>query len=222
MIISNELKRLREEAGLSQRELADRLEIGFSTLRSYEKGDRIPPADVIVRICRFFSVSSDFLLGLSASEDVQPVSVQEDLRADAAAVMKAAAALCEREGSRTFSRSVLPIYRRILQLLGDLTDGTDESYARLIAEFPEYAVSDRPGALPEELRLKVLTQVAESGAVDPELQKLVSAGKAYSDGVKKLAGSAAMEIAALVQTAIATEFSASGSGASFSVRKVSK
>ena len=222
MIISNEIKRLREEAGLSQRELADRLEIGFSTLRSYEKGDRIPPADVIVRICRFFSVSSDFLLGLSASEDVQPVSVPEELRSDAAAVMKAAAALCEREGSRTFSRSVLPIYRRILQLLGDLTDGTDESYARLIAEFPEYATSDRPGALPEELRLKVLAQVAESGAVDPELQKLVSAGKAYSDGVKKFAGSAAMEIAALVQTAIATEFSASGSGSSFSVHKVSK
>jgi len=40
--------------------------------------------------------------------------------------------------------------------------------------------------------------------------------------VKKLAGSAAMEIAALVQTAIATEFSASGSGSSFSVHKVSK
>ena len=59
---------LRKKAKLTQREVADRIEIGFSTLRSYEKGERTPTADVIVRICRLFSVSSDYLLGIQLNK----------------------------------------------------------------------------------------------------------------------------------------------------------
>lgn len=209
MNICNEIRRLREAAGLSQHELADQLEIGFSTLRSYEKGNRIPPADVIVRFCRRFSVSSDFLLGLSASEDVQPVAVPDELRQDAAAVMKAAATLCEIEGHRAFPRSVLPIYRQILQGLADLTAGADEDFAHLLALDPAYAGTDRPGALPEELRQLLLLQVAK-GAVDPQLQATVKAGKDYADNVHRRVNDASLLTSTLIRTAIASELSASG------------
>ena len=219
MKISNELRRLREAAGLSQQELADQLEIGFSTLRSYEKGNRIPPADVIVRICRRFSVSSDFLLGLSVSEDVQPVNVPEELRHDAAAVMKAAATLCEIEGSRAFPRTVLPIYRMILQSLADITTGADESFAQLIALDSAYATTDRPGALPEELRLLLLKQVAD-GSVDPQLQATVKAGKDYADKVQRNINDEGVKISALIHTAIAAELSASAGQSIFKVRPV--
>ena len=221
MKIYNEIRRLREAAGLTQQELADQLEIGFSTLRSYEKGNRIPPADVIVRICRRFSVSSDFLLGLSASEDVQPVDVPEELRQDAAAVMKAAATLCEIEGSRAFPRSGLPIYRLILQSLADITTGADESFAQLLALDPAYADSDRPGALPEELRLRLLQQVAD-GSLDPQLQATVKAGQDYGANVQRSVDLASVKITALIRTAIASELSSSAGQSDFQVRPVKR
>ena len=219
MKIYNEIRRLREAEGLTQQELADQLEIGFSTLRSYEKGNRIPPADVIVRICRRFSVSSDFLLGLSASEDVQPVDVPEDLRQDAAAVMKAAATLCEIEGSRAFPRSVLPLYRIILQTLADVTAEADESFAQLIARDPIYADTDRPGALPDELRLLLLQQVAD-GSLDPKLQATVKAGRDYAENVQRSVDDAVIKISALIRTAIASELSASGGKSKIQIHPV--
>lgn len=206
MSISTKIVLLRKDAGLTQQQLADELGIACSSLRVYEKGQgTLPPADVIVRICRRFSVSSDFLLGLSASEDVQlSADVPEELRQDADAVMKAAATLCEIEGSRAFHRSVLPLYRQIIQSLADLTAGADEDFSQLIALDPVYAGTDRPGVLPEELRQTLLQQVAE-GAVDPQLQSTVKAGRDYEKNVQQRIDHTSLVITTLLRMAIAPE-----------------
>ena len=57
------LKEIREEKGLSQRELAKLLNIDKSTVAKYETGERSPDADMIVKLADFFDVSTDFLLG---------------------------------------------------------------------------------------------------------------------------------------------------------------
>ena len=109
MNISIKLKRLRESRGWTQNQAAEALGIACSTYRLYEKtGGRLPPAEVIAQICRVFSVSSDFLLDLSTEEQAQPLTVSEDLREPAGALMKEAAALCELENSRPYDRPALP------------------------------------------------------------------------------------------------------------------
>ena len=203
-MLSDRLRRLREDSGLKQEELSDQLNIGVSTLRLYEAGKRTPPADVIVRICHRFSVSADFLLGLSGPEGTQPVEVPDNLRADASAFMKAAADLCELEAGRSFYRSVIPIYKAIAQSLAEAVKKTDERFAFLLSEFPEYADSEKPGELPEDLRLKVLAQVA-AGTVDPDLQRLVKAGKEYGDDVQKYVSAAVLKVTALIQHGILNE-----------------
>ena len=66
--IGERLRNLRRKAKLKQQELADRLQIACSTYRLYEGEERLPPAEVIVRICRLFSVSSDYLLGIQLNK----------------------------------------------------------------------------------------------------------------------------------------------------------
>lgn len=64
-IIGARIKYLREQAGLTQRELSGKLHIGKSTLSQYEIGDRTPGPDMQRKFAQFFGVSVDFLLGLT-------------------------------------------------------------------------------------------------------------------------------------------------------------
>lgn len=62
----NKLRELRKEKNLSQRELADQVEVDFSYISKVEN-DRLPPpaADTIVKICEVLEISSDTLLALT-------------------------------------------------------------------------------------------------------------------------------------------------------------
>ena len=53
---------LRRNAGLSQAELAQRLQISASAMGMYEQGRREPSAQTLVALSRELGVSTDFLL----------------------------------------------------------------------------------------------------------------------------------------------------------------
>lgn len=65
-IFAVRLKELREEANLTQNELAEKLGIGRATLSNYELGVRKPDIDTLQKIAMYFDVSSDYLLGISS------------------------------------------------------------------------------------------------------------------------------------------------------------
>lgn len=58
------LKSLRINAGLTQKQLADKLGVSKNAVSYYEKSLRCPSSDILIRIARVFRVSADFLLGL--------------------------------------------------------------------------------------------------------------------------------------------------------------
>ena len=53
---------LRRDAGLSQAELARRLQISASAMGMYEQGRREPSAQMLVALARILGVSTDYLL----------------------------------------------------------------------------------------------------------------------------------------------------------------
>ena len=65
MILKERLKELRVERGLKQKDVADALEISVSCYGGYEQGYREPDLKKLIKICKLFETSSDFLLGLS-------------------------------------------------------------------------------------------------------------------------------------------------------------
>ena len=65
ILLGKRLKELREEKGLTQKELSAMLNLHSVTYLHYEKSQREPPLAVLVYMARFFEVSTDYLLGLS-------------------------------------------------------------------------------------------------------------------------------------------------------------
>ena len=68
---------LRRAAGLSQGELARRLQVSVSAIGMYEQGRREPSAEILVSLSRVFGVSVDYLL------TGQPLSQEQDTVASA-------------------------------------------------------------------------------------------------------------------------------------------
>ena len=66
---SRSLSLLRQERGLSQRQVAKELGISQALLSHYENGIREPGLAFVVKACDFYNVSADFLLGRTLSRD---------------------------------------------------------------------------------------------------------------------------------------------------------
>ena len=58
------IRDLREDADLSQRELADLLHMHKTTYARYESGEREVPLNIAINLARFYKVSLDYLAGL--------------------------------------------------------------------------------------------------------------------------------------------------------------
>lgn len=71
------LKELRISHGLSQQELAQKLNCHKNVISNYELGKRIPNGDTLADIARVVGVSVDYLLGLEKPE-MLPISGLND------------------------------------------------------------------------------------------------------------------------------------------------
>lgn len=58
------LKLLRKELGISQKVVAKAIGVTLSAYSNYEQGLREPSNEILIKLCKFFKVSSDYLLGL--------------------------------------------------------------------------------------------------------------------------------------------------------------
>ena len=57
------LKELRKEKGITQKELSQAIGYAQSTISDWEKGNIEPTASAIIKICDYFDISADYLLG---------------------------------------------------------------------------------------------------------------------------------------------------------------
>ena len=59
------LKSLRTEHHLTQQELANQIGLVKGSISAYEQSAKYPSVDVLIKLCKTFNVSADYLLGLS-------------------------------------------------------------------------------------------------------------------------------------------------------------
>lgn len=111
---------LRQERGISRKELAQRLDIPYTTLRNYENDQREPGHRLLIRLAEIFQVSVDYLIGcprdglpeeaMEVARDYAALSdhgkgaVRAILRYEAAAAGEGAAEEPERRGVVSFPR----------------------------------------------------------------------------------------------------------------------
>ena len=75
----NNVRKLREEKGLRQDDLARALFLATSAVSAIENDKRMMTEDVIGRLCAFFGVSADYLLGRSGIRKAAPEISEEEL-----------------------------------------------------------------------------------------------------------------------------------------------
>lgn len=66
----NNLKKLREQRGFNMKEIAIKLGIPYTTYVGYEKGEREPNSDVLIKIANYYNTSVDFILGVTTTQDI--------------------------------------------------------------------------------------------------------------------------------------------------------
>lgn len=72
------LRTLRTEAGMTQTELARRLNITKSVVSYYELQERTPSPDVIIKLAATFHVTADYLLGIEHKKIIDVSDLTED------------------------------------------------------------------------------------------------------------------------------------------------
>ncbi|MBQ6143926.1 MAG: helix-turn-helix transcriptional regulator [Clostridia bacterium] len=66
--MSTKLKKLRIKSGLTQAQLADKLNVSASAIGMYEQGRREPDRETLSKICRTLDASGDYILDLETPE----------------------------------------------------------------------------------------------------------------------------------------------------------
>ena len=100
-IIGERLKALRRGAGISQAVLAAAVGAKQPAYARYELGEVMPPFSVFVRLCDYFGVSADYLLGRTANPSGRIFGEAGAMRD---ARVGEALALCFTEGSEANAR----------------------------------------------------------------------------------------------------------------------
>ena len=71
------LKQLRKSHNLTQEELGKQIGLSKAVVSKYENGVGYPTFDVLIEIAQYFSVTTDYLLGVSKGKTIDVSSLTE-------------------------------------------------------------------------------------------------------------------------------------------------
>ena len=76
--LANRLAELRKEHGLSQEELADKLQVSRQAISKWERGEASPDTDNLIELAKIYNISLDELVGLSGEKQAAPKAEAKD------------------------------------------------------------------------------------------------------------------------------------------------
>ena len=95
---------LREDRGLTQRELSKQLQISSSSISAYETGSRLPSIETVFQFAEFFVVTTDYLLDRTTDSVSPSVLTQEYVDGmSLASILKKMLALTPEQRSTLFT-----------------------------------------------------------------------------------------------------------------------
>ncbi len=63
------IRNLREDNDKTQKEVSDYLFCDQSLYSKYERGARVVPVEIIIKLARFYGTSTDYILGLTDEKE---------------------------------------------------------------------------------------------------------------------------------------------------------
>ena len=77
-MIADRIKVLREQQGLTQTALAQKLNITRASVNAWEMGISKPSTQYIIELAKIFDVSADYLLGINSSASVNVAGLSDN------------------------------------------------------------------------------------------------------------------------------------------------
>ncbi len=69
-VMKNNLRKLREEKGITQIALQMKTGIEQALLSKFENGERVPPTETLMRLADFYDVSMDYIMCRTDKKDI--------------------------------------------------------------------------------------------------------------------------------------------------------
>lgn len=79
MNFADRLKELRKRKGLSQGDLAERIEVHFTQVSRYERGETKPNAEAMTKLAKALDTTVDYLMNGTADDVVQDAGLEKEL-----------------------------------------------------------------------------------------------------------------------------------------------
>ena len=136
MNIGERLVKIREEYGYTRKRLADELNRPYRTITNYENGEREPGHDYIIEIAKKFGVSTDYILGLSSTPDLQTKKSPSDISEEARKIARSYDKMpphgkgavqrksCPTTPSRRMIREKSSLFQKLKKIVMDLLRST--------------------------------------------------------------------------------------------------
>lgn len=96
MGIGQRMQRLREEDGMTQEELGEKLGVSQGTVSQWESGKRVPGGEAVKAMAELFDTTADFILGI-VDEEIKLVPYFRELKEEEELLMQAYAQLTGRQ-----------------------------------------------------------------------------------------------------------------------------
>ena len=96
MGIGQRMQRLREEDGMTQEEMGEKLGVSQGTVSQWERGKRVPGGEAVKAMAELFDTTADFILGI-VDEEIKLVPYFRELKEEEELLMQAYAQLTGRQ-----------------------------------------------------------------------------------------------------------------------------
>lgn len=73
------LRMLREKKGLTQQNVADGIDCSVNVYSRYERGEREPSIDTILKLASFFDVTTDYLLDANSDSSISLTVYEQEM-----------------------------------------------------------------------------------------------------------------------------------------------
>jgi transcriptional regulator with XRE-family HTH domain len=78
-VFSDRLTMLREERGMTQKDVAAEIGVSRTALLYYEHGVRVPDVNTLVMLAKFYRVTADYLIGLTPNRNIENRPIGDSL-----------------------------------------------------------------------------------------------------------------------------------------------
>lgn len=152
-MLASRLKSEREKLGMNKKEVSEQLGIPYTTYCNYEAGSREPNSEMLKKIANYYSVTLDYLLGLSdlANSSLQQETSKRSLElGDRIRQLRDQLGLTQEDVAKRVGVAIQTIYKYENGIVTNIPSDKIENIAKALETTPAYLMGWEPDPSSEE------------------------------------------------------------------------